>query len=134
MIKSINGYHILNTIIILAGIVVILRFTHLFILLAHGSTWYYIAPIGLALIIKNQLQPDSDKIKDPLFSHPWAKKLIYGAIGILMVAIMFKVMHWFNDMYLFFLSGLLQLAALITSYTFKVKNMHDESDLLDQFE
>ena len=131
MIKSINGYHLLNTIIILTGIVVILRFTHVFVLFALGSTWYYIAPIGLALILKSQLNPANSSIKDPIFFHPWAKRLIYGALGVLMIAIMFKVMRWPYDDYIFYLSGSLQIASLLASYTYKQKLSEEESELID---
>ena len=123
----------MNTIIILTGIVIILKFMRLVPILGYGATWYYVLPIGLAFVIKSQLQPANQSIKDPLFFHPWARRLIYSALGILSLAIVVKIMRWPYSYYLFLISGLLQIGALIASFTFKTAVFDDDSELLDQF-
>ena len=133
MIKNLNAYHILNTIIILTGVIVILKFMHVLPILGYGATWYYLIPIGLAFVIKSQLQPAHQSIKDPLFFHPWARRLIYSALGILTLAIMIRIMHWPYATYFFIISGLLQIGALIASFNYKALPFDENNEVLDQF-
>lgn len=130
MFKSIGAFHIMNTILILSGISVILDYLHIYSMIGSLPLFYYIIPVGGVLLLKNFLKPDDERLRDPLTNAAWPRRFIFSAMGILMIAVMFKIMHWPFATYLFLVSISFQFAALITSYFVKAPVL-DDDDIID---
>lgn len=112
-------YHLLNAVMILGGVGFILAMLNLVKALMQFRIIHFLGLIGVAVALKFLYSLIKPGVKDPITTHPMARRFFYLGMGVLATAL---AMRSYNIPYynvLLYLDIPIQLAALGISFSVK---------------
>lgn len=130
MKQNIQTYHILNTVMIWSIIVWVVKSLHLFVI--PVPAYIFILLAVAAPLIKKSVEKDMKNTRDPLIHQQPARGFFYVGLGILMIAIMFRLMHWpFAYYWYLAVFGFMMIAWIFSiAYPNGIQS-NDKEDILD---
>ena len=119
-------YHILNTAMIAGGVGFMLNMLNLVDFLMQFKIIHFLSLIAAAIVLKLIYGLVNSEIKDPMTSHPLARRFFYLGIGLLATALVMRTYHLPYYNLLLYLDIVIQCVALGISFSVKTQSFNEE--------
>lgn len=130
MNKVLRQYHWINALIVLSILFAALRYLHVLPYIHKIPMPVFLIAVLAGIWIKRDMSNVHPEVKDPLLQQQPSKGFFYIGLGILMIGVMNRIMHWPWSSLMLLVSMALILIAWILSFVNSTKDVY-EDEILD---
>ena len=120
-------YHILNTAMIAGGVGFMMNMLNLVDFLMQLKILHFLAIIGGAIFLKLLYGMIKTDVKDPIMSHPMARRFFYLGMAVLATSLVMRTYHLPYYNVLLYLDIVIQCVALGISFSVKTPSFNLDS-------